>query len=235
MLLFSHLLTGLIIGILLYWYFRDPVLIVASAIGSLLPDLIDKPIGIAVFASAIGSRIYFHGLLFFLVVLVIGITIWWYFRSFSGIALALGILSHQILDMMWKFPVNWYYPFLGPYLPVHYPNSFPVNFRMRLMVELTNPSEWVLGLVVILILIQLLLTRGTLRQKRIFFGISFLLTGILAVCGIFMLYCGGTGRFCFLTGWNDPLNNIIVGMVILCVVAVVVIISARKKITINQI
>lgn len=51
MLLFSHLLTGLIIGILLYWYFRDPVLIVASAIGSLLPDLIDKPIGIAVFAN----------------------------------------------------------------------------------------------------------------------------------------------------------------------------------------
>jgi hypothetical protein len=65
MLFFSHLLAGLTIGILLYWYFRDPILIVASAIGSILPDLIDKPAGILIFGSSIGGRIYLHGLLFF--------------------------------------------------------------------------------------------------------------------------------------------------------------------------
>jgi hypothetical protein len=224
MLFFSHLLAGLTIGILLYWYFRDPILIVASAIGSILPDLIDKPAGILVFGSSIGGRIYLHGLLFFFVVLVIGIAIWWYFHSFSGIALGLGILSHQLLDMMWKKPVNWYYPLLGPYTPVHYTSSFIKG----LMSELTNPSEWLFGLVVILILFQVLLNRGFLRHKRLFTIISLVLTGFLALSGTFILYCGWVGSICFFTGWKNPLNNIIAGMVIICVVAVVGILTVWK-------
>jgi hypothetical protein len=225
MFLFSHLLTGLIIGILLYWYFHDPILIIASAIGSILPDLIDKPAGILIFGSSIGGRIYLHALLVIFVVLVIGIAIWWYFRSFSGIAFGLGILSHQLLDMMWKKPVNWYYPFLGSYTQVHYTNTFTKS----LMTELTNPSEWLFGLVVILILIQVLMSRGIIRHERFFTAISLSLTGILALGGIILLFCGVAGRICFITSWKDPINNILAGFVIICISAVVVVISVRTK------
>lgn len=235
MFLLGHLVVGLIIGILLYWYFRDPVLIAASSIGSILPDLIDKPLGLFVFASAIGGRIYIHGLLFFLIVFVIGVLIWVYFHSFAGIAIALGVLSHQLLDTMWRHPINWYYPLFGPFSPDQLttqenPSNYFFNSIIR---ELTNPSEWLMAVAIVLILIQILRSLGLLRYERLVTGITLILTGILAVCGVAILYCGAAGLFCLLTGWKDPLNNILAGMVIICVVVVVVVISSRKIVTTN--
>ena len=225
MFIFSHLVAGLTIGIILYWYFRDPVLIVASAIGSIIPDIIDKAVGIIVFASAIGGRIYIHGILFFLVVLIVGLTIWWHFHSFAGVALALGILSHQILDAMWKKPVNWYYPFLGPFPP-----DYNSNYLSKVFIsELTNPSEWLFAGAVVLISIQILQFHGNIRHKRLISAITFVLTFILSISGIFMLYCGGFGLYCFLTGWKDPLNNILAGMVIIGVVAIVTSIEWKRR------
>jgi membrane-bound metal-dependent hydrolase YbcI (DUF457 family) len=216
MLLLFHLFVGLIIGVFLYLWFRDAILIIAAAIGSILPDLFDKPVAIIVFGSTLGGRIYFHGLVFFFIVLVIGIIIWRYFHSFAGIALALGILSHQLLDAMWEMPVKWYYPFLGPYKEVNYSNSFSKG----LMTELTSPSEWLIAGVIILILIQVLRWRGSPTHKGIFSVLSIVLLGILMMGGIAMVYYGITGDSFFLTCVKDSFGSIPVGIILIGMVAV---------------
>jgi membrane-bound metal-dependent hydrolase YbcI (DUF457 family) len=216
MLLLFHLFVGLIIGVLLYWWFRDAILIVAAAIGSILPDLFDKPVAIIVFESTLGGRIYFHGLVFFFIVLVIGIIIWRYFHSFAGIALALGILSHQLLDAMWEIPVKWYYPFLGPYTEVKYTNSFSKG----LMTELTSPSEWLIAGVIILILIQVLRWRGSPKHKGVFSVLSIVLLGILMMGGVAMLYYGITGDSFFITGVKDSFDDSLVGIILIGIVAI---------------
>lgn len=213
MYLLCHLAAGIVIGIILFWYFRDPILIVAAAIGSILPDLIDKPLGYIVFADTLDyGRIYAHTVLFFLVVLVIGLLVWYRYRSFAGIALALGVLSHDLLDAMWAEPANWYYPFLGPFQGKHVENFF----LSGLVQELTNPSEWLFGFAVLLILVCVLKARGSpfiIRHGRIFFVLSLVLIVILAGAGLLILYAGFTGAFSILTGWTDPRDNVIAGVV----------------------
>ena len=44
MLLMCHLFIGLIIGLVIFQYLKDRRVIVLAAIGSILPDLIDKPL-----------------------------------------------------------------------------------------------------------------------------------------------------------------------------------------------
>ncbi len=74
-------------------------------IGAILPDLIDKPIGYVFFAEVFGNgRIFLHSLLVFSVTLTIGRIIWKRWDDPSGLALALGILSHQVLDVMKEAP-----------------------------------------------------------------------------------------------------------------------------------
>jgi hypothetical protein len=41
------------------------------------------------------------------------------------------------------------------------------------------------------------------------------LTGIVVVCGIIILYCGVTGVHCILTGWDDPLDNALAGLLLI--------------------
>jgi membrane-bound metal-dependent hydrolase YbcI (DUF457 family) len=86
---------------------------------------------------------------FFLVVLVIGLLVWYLYRSFAGVALALGVLSHDLLDAMWLEPANWYYPFLWPFQGKHVENFFLSGLGQ----ELTNPAEWLFAFVIILILV----------------------------------------------------------------------------------
>src|SRR5690554_2334060 len=59
MFLMCHLLTGILIGMPLSGYFRDRHIVTACAVGALLPDLIDKPLGHFLLDGGIGSgRIY---------------------------------------------------------------------------------------------------------------------------------------------------------------------------------
>ncbi len=68
------------------------------------------------------------------------------------IALALGMLSHQVLDAMWLERVNWFWPFLGRFSPKSYDNFWLLKFWE----EVRNPSEWVFALLVLVIVIAAL-------------------------------------------------------------------------------
>jgi hypothetical protein len=211
MYLFCHLAAGLIVGIALFWYFRDPVLIVAAALGGILPDLIDKPLGHIILKNTLDyGRIYGHGLVFFLVLFGIGLLVRYRYHSFAGIALALGVLSHQLLDLMWLEPANWYYPLLGPFQP-EYSGDFFIDGVLR---EVTNPSEWLFAAVVLVILIGVLASGRFAcieRHPRLFTGVSAFLIALVTVAGVIILFSGGEGIGAVMTGLNNPADVLLAG------------------------
>lgn len=141
MLFFSHLVIGLIAGFILYEFFHDRMIIVYVAAGSVLPDIIDKPLGYIVLGSTLDNgKIFFHSLIIVFLFFLTGLIVWKYYRSPAFLFIALGISLHQILDRMWLHPVNWYYPLLGPF-ETGTNNDY---FMRAITTELTSGTEWIL-------------------------------------------------------------------------------------------
>ncbi len=162
MLFLGHLVIGLIIGFILYEFFHDQTIIIFVAIGSVLPDVIDKPLGHIIFGSTLDNgKIFFHSFIIVLLFLVTGLIIWKFYKSYSFILVACGMFLHQLVDMMWKRPVNWYYPFLGPYqTELH--NDYFLN---AIVAELTSATEWIFFIAILAI--ASLLYINTKQQKPV--------------------------------------------------------------------
>ena len=83
-------------------------------IGSLLPDIIDKPVGIVFFADSLARvRAYCHTLLFLVLIFLVGLYLW---RSRSRVwllVLSFGTFTHLILDQMWQSPQVLFWPLYG--------------------------------------------------------------------------------------------------------------------------
>ena len=158
MLILGHLVIGLIIGFILYEIFHARSIIVFCAIGSVLPDLVDKGLGHIVFSSTLDNgRIFFHSIGIVVLFAVMGLIVWKYYRSFAFLVVGFGVLVHQAVDIMWKDPVTWYYPLLGPY-----PADFsPDYFGQAILAELTSVSEWVFFIAI------LVLVYGLYRSRTI--------------------------------------------------------------------
>ncbi len=140
MFLACHLFFGLVLGLALAGRTGDRRLIGFAALGALIPDLIDKPIGHILFAETLDSgRLFGHGLLFVGILLAAGLISYRRRDSFAILAVAAGVFSHQILDAMWAMPVTWYFPLLGPYEPQEYINYFGGS----LLAEVSSLSEWI--------------------------------------------------------------------------------------------
>ena len=85
-------------------------------LGSLLPDIIDKPLGQVLFRESLSSgRIFAHSLLFFLLVTAAGLYAQRRTGSTGLLALAFGVLVHITSDQMWLMPVTLFWPLLGPF------------------------------------------------------------------------------------------------------------------------
>ncbi len=159
MLLISHLFASKLMAIYLYNEFDEEKIIVATALGGLLPDLIDKPLGFLVLSGSVNyGRIYFHGILAVLFIFILSLALIRSKYSRYGtitMGLGFGVLLHQIMDQMWNEPRNWLYPFLGPYEFHHYPDFF----EQSLLSELASPSEWLFLIISGAILIALFRNR----------------------------------------------------------------------------
>ncbi|MGD0817123.1 MAG: metal-dependent hydrolase [Methanomassiliicoccales archaeon] len=142
MLLMCHLFIGLIIGLVAFKYMKDRRVVLLAAIGSILPDLIDKPLGHIILNGSVDyGRIYAHSGLFFIAILVMGIAYHQKKGSWIMMGLAAGILSHLALDSMWELPVTVFYPLLGDFGMHHFPNYIGES----LMKEIRSAYEWIFG------------------------------------------------------------------------------------------
>jgi len=83
-------------------------------LGSMLPDIIDKPIGRWLLRETFDNgRIFAHSLLFLALVTVVSLYIRKKTGSLAGLVLSFGVLVHLFLDAMWFRPQAFFWPLLG--------------------------------------------------------------------------------------------------------------------------
>ena len=83
-------------------------------LGSLLPDIVDKPLGHLLFRETFSSgRIFCHTLLFLLVVSVVGIWVYRKERRSWPLVLSFGTFTHLVFDRMWLSPGTLLWPLFG--------------------------------------------------------------------------------------------------------------------------
>ncbi|MBA7622520.1 hypothetical protein ES703_29898 [subsurface metagenome] len=82
-------------------------------LGSLLPDIIDKPVFLLIGSASLSGRDYAHTLLFNLALLISGLVLTSYRKSWLLI-ISLSSFIHLILDQIWNSPVTLLWPLLGP-------------------------------------------------------------------------------------------------------------------------
>jgi inner membrane protein len=83
-------------------------------VGSMLPDIIDKPLGMFFFRETFSSgRIFAHTLLFLVVLTAAGYYLYRRRRQTWLLVLAFGTFIHLALDQIWLMPKTVLWPFLG--------------------------------------------------------------------------------------------------------------------------
>jgi len=134
-------------------------------LGSLLPDVIDKPIGIIFLSS---GQMFCHTLFFLIVISLSGIYIWRSRRRTWLLILSFGTLMHLILDMMWLKPQILLWPMHGWGFPKREYVGYLQNIWHAL---LTMPEVYIPEIIGAVILIWLTLELA--RRRRIFAFIKF--------------------------------------------------------------
>lgn len=134
-------------------------------VGSLLPDIIDKPIGQYLFKDTFNNgRIFAHTLLFLIIISAIGIILYKMKRQTWMIALSIGTLAHLVLDEMWQTPKTLFWPFLGFNFPKADLEGWARNIWEAIF---STPSLYIpeiVGLAVLIVLgVYLLKRRGVIN------------------------------------------------------------------------
>lgn len=131
-------------------------------VASLLPDIIDKPVGLLFFNN---GRIFSHTLLFLVLISLIGICVYRRSGKVSFLVLPFGVFTHLILDEMWRSPQTLLWPVYGFAFErmevVHY-HWTPAMLYNMLYASLINPRVLIpelIGLAVVLWFARLLLRR----------------------------------------------------------------------------
>lgn len=144
MLLFGHL--GIALGLFLVGGIFIPRLRLLIdprylAIGALLPDLIDKPLGRVIFASTLANgRIIGHTILFSLLLTLIGVYLYKKNRDYRGIVLVSGSFLHLLEDQMWAQPLTLFWPFFGLSFPRDFTDYTGLEYLLRMFGKSFEPE-----------------------------------------------------------------------------------------------
>jgi membrane-bound metal-dependent hydrolase YbcI (DUF457 family) len=104
-------------------------------LGSLLPDIIDKPLGQVLLRESLANgRIYSHTLLFLLLLSLIGLVLLRRRRQNGALLVAFGVLAHLVLDQMWWTPQTLLWPLYG----LEFPRVFLPGWLERLLYSLQH-------------------------------------------------------------------------------------------------
>lgn len=167
MLLFGHI--GITLGIFfVFSYFAPRLKTIIDprylAVGALIPDFIDKPLGMIVFASTISNgRMISHTLVFSITLFLIGLYLYNKRLDIRVITLATGSFFHLMEDQMWATPQTLFWPLLGwsfpkdqivdgfAFLLMLLKKSFIPQFSQGFVPDSTFIPE-IIGMIVIVIL-----------------------------------------------------------------------------------
>lgn len=223
MFFFAHAFLGVLIGLGFWQLAGDRRALPVCIISAVLPDLFDKPLAL-LFPGIFGAgRTIAHSLLFFTLVLMAGLLVWRYRYTLLGMACACGILSHQVLDAMWRVPTTWFFPLFGPFPTLIIPDYFGHYFWL----EISALSEWIFAFACFVILIcwsrgtpefpSPVLTKQQVTASRI---IAALLLGVM---GVYLIVFGPAAvPHAFFAPTYDPVTDIMAGIVALCGAVVLV-------------
>jgi len=217
MLIFAHIFAGALLGLGI-WHLTDdrraiPVCIAAS----ILPDLIDKSLGLLFPLVLGGGRTVFHSLI------IVGVVLLWmllFVRSRSlllGVSVAGALLLHQIFDEMGNLPATWFYPFLGPFQGQMIPEYINTYFWL----EITNPSEWMFMIGTVAILAEsygamLPISRASLPDTIKTRASTLVVAGLL-ITGLYLVTAGLTSTTeTFITPDYYQVPTVIAGGLALC-------------------
>jgi inner membrane protein len=120
-------------------------------IGSLFPDIIDKPVGQYFFRDTFSNgRIFSHSLLFLLVLASAGFFLFKRYRQVWLLTLAAGTLSHLILDGMWTVPHTLFWPVMGFTFEKYELTNWLANVFQALFHQASAAIPELIGLFIIL-------------------------------------------------------------------------------------
>ena len=132
-------------------------------IGSLLPDIIDKPVGMFFLRDIFSNgRIFCHTLLFLIVVSLGGLYLYWKHTKTWLLVLSFGTFMHLVLDGMWLAPQTLLWPLYGFSFPKFDPNYWMEGMFYRLLLE---PLVWIpelVGISLIIWFVWFLVRKGNL-------------------------------------------------------------------------
>lgn len=129
MFLLGHLGIGLGLAWLVSYRHRSALDFRLVLLGSILPDLIDKPLGAILHLQ---SRLWAHSLLFLACVLAIGLA-----PRLRGLRwVGFGDAVHLLLDLIWGQPLVVLWPALGLAFP---PETAPQSIGGYLQIFLSSP------------------------------------------------------------------------------------------------
>ena len=235
MLIFAHIFAGAVVGLLLARIIGDSRFIPVCIAGSILPDFIDKPLGLIFLPQALdNARTFGHTLLVVGIITALALIAW---RSSRRTILIFGlagaVLLHQILDEMWHVPVTWFYPFGGTFQPRHEANFYVSYFWL----EITSPPEWIFlfSTLVLLWLVYSDRLPGPLNVSIQGWRAPLLYVVLVLLCilGVYFLVCAGTGMENLVASNNNPESNLILGLVALAGCAILIKIPGMQPMAIS--
>ena len=118
-------------------------------VGSLLPDIIDKPVGQYFFRETFSNgRIFSHTLLFLIILTAIGFYLFKRHHQVWMLTLAAGTFFHLILDSMFIVPVTFFWPVLGFTFEKEELTNWLINIFRELFSHAGNYTSELIGLAV---------------------------------------------------------------------------------------
>ncbi|WP_424358755.1 metal-dependent hydrolase [Methanocella sp. MCL-LM] len=150
MLFFGHIGLTLLVVFLIALALKIGVDYRLVIVGSLLPDLIDKPLGEYIFSSIFhNGRIFAHTLLFIAVLVIIALLVAKKYRYWGFGILTVGAVFHQVEDQMWNAASTWFWPLFGWGFPQHEIDNYIMYLLSNLLSRLDIFAPELAGAVIV--------------------------------------------------------------------------------------
>jgi hypothetical protein len=214
---FAHVFSGALLGLGLMYLIHDRRALPVCILGSVVPDLLDKPLAF-LFPGILGaSRTVGHSLLFFGLLVVAGVLLWHSRHTLLGLVFAAGVFSHQVFDAIWNLPTTWFFPLLGPF-PVIIIADYVGH---SLWLEYSSPSELVFALSsgIILVVSYPELVKEYVSPLMVCREpwVRGSMAAILGAMGIYLLYAGAVlAPTTLVAPAYAPVTNVMAGLLAIC-------------------